>query len=66
MVKAVNEKYTELARVSGIAKGTIKMWGSVAGCTVTMPIIKLHAGTYKYLKELGLKVPKEIVPPEAK
>ena len=66
MVKAVNEKYTELAKVSGIAKGTIKMWGSVAGCTVTMPIIKLHAGTYKYLKELGLKVPKEIVPPEAK
>jgi len=66
MAKAVNENYKEVARGSSIAKETIDMFGSVAAATVKMPIIPLHLGTYKYLKELGMKIPEEIVPPEAK
>jgi TRAP transporter TAXI family solute receptor len=61
MVKALCEDKT--AQVSGFPplKGT-----DFAKLTLEQASIPLHSGTVKYFKEIGMKIPSRLIPPEAK
>lgn len=61
MVKAAVENNEEIAKAYPLVKGR-----NVAEFTLKNAPYPLHAGTVKYLKEKGLTVPENLIPPEAR
>jgi TRAP transporter TAXI family solute receptor len=64
MVKVSHENRKEMSRLAGRSFEVFADWPTHV--VKNMLSVPLHAGTVKFLRELGVKVPDRLVPPEAK
>ncbi|MDO8569023.1 MAG: TAXI family TRAP transporter solute-binding subunit, partial [Dehalococcoidales bacterium] len=61
-LKAVNNHRNEIAKS---APGSSEVYADVLANTLKLATVPLHLGAYKLYRELGITVPKELIPPEA-
>lgn len=64
--KVVKAVYLDRERLAGLSKSLAKGQFASAPWQLTYQNVPLHAGAYKFFKEIGVKVPDHLIPPEAK